>query len=95
MKRFSNRVWVADSRTDDTAAFRQAVTLANNNQAPFTVVGLVEASDREKAASDLPMTPLLDAMVEQRRDELQTLVNNASPAPKGGSLHRCSGWLPC
>ena len=76
MKRFSNILFVSDRTTDDSAALGQAVALASNNQARLTVVGLVETSEREKAASNAKIELLLDAMVEQRRDELQSLVRD-------------------
>lgn len=78
MKRFSNILFVAG--TDDSAALSQAVTLANNNQAKLTVVGLVEVSEKEKTASDARTKQMLDGMIEQCRDELQSLVQNVSGA---------------
>ena len=80
MKRFSNILFVSDRTTDDSAALGQAVALANNNQARLTVAGLVEASAREKAASKPRMQLLLDAIVEQRRDELQSLLRDVNAA---------------
>jgi nucleotide-binding universal stress UspA family protein len=76
MKRFSRILFVADTGNDDSAAFGQAVTLANNNQAQMTVVGLVDAVDIRKVNAP-DASRLLDAMVEERRDQLQTLVQNA------------------
>jgi nucleotide-binding universal stress UspA family protein len=78
MKRFSNILFVAHPGADDTEALGQAVTLANNNQSKLTVVGHVDASDKEKAASDIKTTQLLEAMVEQRRDELDSLIASTS-----------------
>jgi nucleotide-binding universal stress UspA family protein len=78
MKRFSNIVFVATSGADDSAAFSQAVALANNNQAKFTVVGLVDALGKQKTGASSLARRLMDAMVEQRGNDLQTLVDSAS-----------------
>ncbi len=78
MKRFSNILFVVDSGTDDSAALNQALTLANNNQAQLTVVGVVEASEKEKAATDKKTKRLLDAMMRQRQDELAAFIAGSS-----------------
>ncbi len=78
MKRFSDIVFVASSGADDSAAFSQAVALANNNQAKFTVVGLVDALGKQKTGADSLARRLMDAMVEQRGQDLQALVDSAS-----------------
>jgi len=78
MNRFSNIVFVAESGADDVAAFRQAVALANNNQAQLTVVGLVDALGKQRANADTPTSKLLDAIVEQRCEQLQMLIQSAS-----------------
>jgi len=82
MNRFSKILFVAESGVDDSAGFGQAMTLANNNQAQMTVVGLVDAVDIRKARV-LTAIDLLDEMVEQRREQLQTLVQSASMTGAG------------
>jgi len=77
MNRFSNILFVKESGVDDSAAFGQAVTLANTNQAQMTVVGLVDAADIRKVRARTA-SELLDAMVEQCQAQLQTLVQSAS-----------------
>ncbi len=47
--------------------------MASNNQAQITVIALVDDFNSTATTSDL-----LDTMVEQRREQLQTLVNSAS-----------------
>lgn len=75
MKRFLNILFVAESGSDDAAAFAQALTLANNNQARVTVVGTVDVPHMKRAK------PLRDAMIDERREQLQTLLQSAS-SPK-------------
>ncbi len=76
IKRFSNILFVAESGADESEAFGHAVTLANNNQALMTVIGLVDDSGLRKEGATVA-SELLDAMFEQRRDHLQTLVQSA------------------
>lgn len=78
MKRFSNILFVADPTTDNSAAFGRAVELANNNQAELTVAGIVETSEKHKTALDSETEKLLRAMVDERREELELLLRNAS-----------------
>jgi nucleotide-binding universal stress UspA family protein len=82
MKRFSEILFVAGSGADESAAFSQAVTLANNNQAQMTLVGLVDGpGERQHDAS--AASELLDAMVEQRREQLEALVQSAAITAPG------------
>ncbi len=67
MSRFSNILFVADLAIDSTAAFNQAVTLAKNNQAKLTVVGVVDG---------LPESSFFDSLVSQYDKELRELVKN-------------------
>lgn len=78
MNRFSNILFIAGPGTGDSAAFDQAVTLANNNQAQITVVGLVDAPETHRVSAHAAANKLLNAMVEQRREQLQALVQGAS-----------------
>jgi nucleotide-binding universal stress UspA family protein len=68
VKRFRNILFVAEAEANDPAAFDQAVTLANDNQAQLTVIGIVED------AGTLRSTQLRDAMVEERLEALRALV---------------------
>jgi len=77
MKRFSRILFVAGSGADESAALGQAVALANSNQAQMTMVGLVDAPELGRQ-STLGESELLDALVEQRRDQLQTLAQSAA-----------------
>lgn len=78
MKRFSNILFVADPTTDNAAAFGRAVELAKNNQAELTVAGIVETSEKHKTMLDHETEKLLQAMVDERREELELLLRNAS-----------------
>jgi len=82
MKRFSNILFVAESHVDDPVVFNQAITLASNNQAQITVVGVVDSLDVPKASAHTA-SDLLDAMIRQRQEQLETLVLSGSEsAPK-------------
>jgi hypothetical protein len=72
MKSFSNMLFVSESDVDDSAAFGQAVTLASNNQARLTVVGIVDAPDTKKAKA------LRDAMISERQEQLQAFLQTTS-----------------
>jgi len=78
MRRFSNILFVADPTTDNAAAFARAVELANNNQAQLTVAGIVEISDKQKAALEGDTGLLRQVMVEERREEVELLLRNES-----------------
>lgn len=78
MKRFSNILFVAWPDADDSAAFNQALTMANNNQAQITLVGLVDAPETHRLSAHAAANKLLNAMVEQRRKQLHALVQGAS-----------------
>ncbi len=81
MNRFSNILFVANLEADDTAAFNQAITVANNNQAKLTVVGLV--NDSNLPSSGAPNADeLLEELVEQRRAQLQEHVESVSTKQK-------------
>jgi len=72
MKRFSDILFVSESGVDDSAAFGQALTLANNNQARLTLVGIVDAPAAKKAKA------LRDAMIGERQEQLQALLQSTS-----------------
>ncbi len=74
MKRFKNILFVAEQDRADVAALRQAVALANSNEALLTVVGVVEMSERERKSKDSKTRELIDTMVDLRREELNKLV---------------------
>lgn len=68
MKRFKNILFVAEAGANDPAVFDQAVTLANDNQARLTVIGIVEDSGTRTSAE------LREAMVEDRLEALRAFV---------------------
>ncbi len=78
MKRFTNILFIAATGKDDATALAQAVALAGTNQARLTVVGNVDASDREKESTKTTTRKLLAAMVEQREEELEALIAQTS-----------------
>ena len=51
-------------------ALARTLTLAENIQASSMVVGMVEASEKEKKVPSAKTPMLLDAMTEQRQEEL-------------------------
>ncbi len=69
MKQFSNILFVADPAIDNKAAFNQAVTLANNNQAELTVMAVVNIT----IASHM-----LETLVKHYKNQLENLVEEAS-----------------
>ena len=77
VKRFNNILFVAQPQADNAVAFARALTLAENNQASLTVVGIVEVSEQEKSVSDSDTRLLVDAMAEQRLQELRSLLSEA------------------
>ncbi len=74
MYRFSNILFVADSKVDNAAAFAHALTVANNNQAKLTVMGLVAASAVPRLRAQLAEHVLMNPVVEQQRQRLLALV---------------------
>lgn len=72
MKRFSNILFVAEGDTDNAPALARAAALADHNQAQLTVVGIVSfgsfALDRG----------LRDALVQERKDQLDQLAQTVS-----------------
>jgi len=79
MKRFSNILFVAEPEVDNLSAFTQATTIAKNNQAKITVVGVVDVLDIERA-QEFGLDGLVDKLVEQRHEKLQSLVQSVSTA---------------
>ncbi|MEM9388167.1 MAG: universal stress protein [Pseudomonadota bacterium] len=74
MNRFHNILFVADQDRADTAALRQAVELANSNDAELTVVGIVEMSERERRSKDTKTRELIETMTSVRREALEQLA---------------------
>lgn len=54
------------------------MALANNNQAQLTVIGFAETSEKQKTASDAKTRRLVRAIVEQRQEELESLIPDGS-----------------
>ena len=72
MQRISKILFMAESEMDNQQAFVQATTIAQNNQAEITVVGVIENLKTGKATeSGLP-----DLLVKQKLEELQSLVQS-------------------
>lgn len=78
MTSFANILFVAERSDNDSAALHQAMDLADNNQAQLTIVGLAEVSERQKAAVDATTKQLLAAIVDERQEELESLVRDTS-----------------
>ena len=70
------------SSHQSAGSFDQAKNLAINNQAKLTAVGLVDVSDFPTAgAATAPVTnDLLEALVQEKQEYLQALVQNESIA---------------
>ncbi len=75
MKRFSNILFVAGSGQNESTAFKQAVNIAEINQAKLTVVGVFDDISRLKSSMPIA-SDLIDGIIEQKKQELQNLVNS-------------------
>lgn len=73
MQRFSNILFVFDPDVDNSTAFKQALQLSKNNQAKITVVGVIDTSSKDK---------LLNIIVEQRKEQLNKLLQDTGIAKK-------------
>lgn len=63
---------MVDSDIDNSVAFEQAVTLAVNNQAQLTVIGIVNASSLGKeSGSDVG---IINILIDQQQEQLYSLV---------------------
>ena len=78
MKRFSNILFTVTSDGDVSASFGKAVSLARNNQAKLTVAGVIDANDEAKELASSGKSPLLDAMVESKQNQLDALTKDIS-----------------
>ncbi|MBT7953258.1 MAG: universal stress protein [Gammaproteobacteria bacterium] len=76
MKRFSNILFTVTSDEDVSVSFGKAVSLAKNNQAKLTVAGVIDASDEAKELASSSKSPLLDAMVESKQNQLDALIKD-------------------
>lgn len=74
MKRFSNILFAAEFDVDDTTALAQATALAAHNQAQLTVVGTVDFGH------SLLARDLRDAMIRERKDQIEALAKEVSSA---------------
>ena len=78
----SKILFVASPGVDDSAALRQAVEFADNNQAQLTVVGVVNDVERSVGTRRYKPKTLLHEMMQQQREELAALVSStAAPEP--------------
>jgi len=72
INKFSNILFVTSENKNDSAAFNQAVTLATNNQAQMVAVGTVNTPSLDIESG--PDVGMLNLMIDQRRKQLQKLV---------------------
>jgi nucleotide-binding universal stress UspA family protein len=81
MQRFKNILFVAESTDHSSAALKRAVTLAINNQASLTIIGVVAALPRHMKMAITAVTPaeLLDMVVAERRHELMDMAKAVTP----------------
>ena len=82
-QRFTNILFVAHSMTDDSAAFKQALRLAHENQAQLSVVSVVAAPKLHSSDANKTVN---DQLVANRREELDAFVQ--APTPKGETVER-------
>lgn len=80
MRPFSNILFVASPGTDDSVALNQAVAIATANHAQLTVVGVIDDVGKNTRAPRYKPNALRHAMIEQRRDELASLISGKTPA---------------
>jgi universal stress protein E len=74
MKRFNNIVFVSDFNGDDLEALKQAIKLAQSNQAQLTVVGCFE--DLSRLRQDKPVTKhLIQDMLDQKTVYMTDLLS--------------------
>jgi nucleotide-binding universal stress UspA family protein len=76
LKRFSKLLVIADAGTDYSAALKDALTLARNNQASLTLVGIVDSIPAELQVAITVVTPmeLCDIAVAEKREELRQII---------------------
>lgn len=74
MKRFSNILFVLEPGLDNAEAFGRALSLANNNQATITAVGIVEPSSVTRENN------LLEGMIDACSEQLDSLVRSVPPS---------------
>ena len=82
MNSFSNILFVAESVPGNKAAFRQAMTLAKNNQARLTVLGAVDLPTTPAPTLYRPHEELNEAILAAQWDKLEELRKAA-----GDTLH--------
>jgi nucleotide-binding universal stress UspA family protein len=80
MQRFKKILFVAEPDLDNATALKRAITLAINNQASLTVVGVVTALPRDMRMAIVAVTPteMLDSVVDDERDRLSDMVKVAN-----------------
>lgn len=83
MKRFSNILFVVSTDNDVSAAFERAVSMASDNQAKLTVLGVIDSAEEAKEVASSGNSELLDAMMKMRQEQLNDLVKGiASGGPQ-------------
>ena len=83
MKRFKNILLVVGADTGRQAALDRAVTLAKNNEAQLTVVGVVDQwpLQARQFTEVMSVSDVRDFVVQAERDRLEKLI---VPAQQGG-----------
>ena len=76
MKRFRSILLVADSKTEGERAFKRALSLAKNNQARLTVVGVVKKmlGDMQRLIRSKHRADIQDLIVQDRLKQLKHLI---------------------
>ena len=82
MQRFKKILFVADPVVENAAGLKRAITLALENQASLTVVGVVGDLPRDVRMAITAVTPteLMDSVVSERREKLADMVRLAISA---------------
>lgn len=81
MDSFSNILFVNESVSGNKAAFAQAVTLAKNNQAKLTVLGVVNLPAMPTPTMYRPQEELHDAILAAQWNELRELCAGEDDTP--------------
>ena len=84
MKRFKKILFVAESEADNLSALQRAVHLATSNDADLSIVGVagIKESEIKKVQHKIAPTELREALIAEKRDQLEAMVNTHSPVGK-------------
>ena len=80
MKQIASILFVADASIDDSAALQQALSVANENQAKLTVASVMEVSSKQKHGSGGTFDQVLDTMLKQRHEDLESMLSQVEHA---------------